>query len=93
MTLLAGFHGEEDVPNHTKAGATAIRIYRSPLRVNPNDPKSKSYDSFLVVHYLGGTRVRTRFKSLELAQTEVDRIRTLLLNQDLAAFQLTGRSG
>ena len=56
-------------PITTKAGATAIRIYRSPLRVNPDDRKSKSYDSFLVVHYRGGKRIRTRFKSLELAET------------------------
>ena len=78
-------------PITTKAGATAIRIYRSPLRGNPDDRKSKSYDSFLVVHYRGGKRIRTRFKSLELAETEVDRLRTLLLNEDLSAFQLTGQ--
>ena len=82
---------KKQFPITTRAGATAIRIYRSPLRANPDDRKSKSYDSFLVVHYLGGKRIRTRFKSLDLAETEVDRIRTLLLNEDLAAFQLNGQ--
>jgi integrase len=82
---------KKQFPITTRVGATAIRIYKSPLRVIPDDRKSKLYESFVVVHYLGGKRIRTRFKTLALAETEVERIRTLLLNQDLAAFQLTGQ--
>ncbi len=84
-------------PITTKAGATAIKIYRSPLRVpitsgpKAHTGKVTSYDSYLVVHYRGGKRQRQRFKSLGLAQTEVSRVRALLLNEDASGLQLTGK--
>lgn len=84
-------------PITIKAGATAIKIYRSPLRVpitsGPNAATGKftSYDSYLVVHYRAGKRQRQRFKSLELAQVEASRIRALLLNEDASGLQLKGK--
>jgi integrase len=84
-------------PITIKAGSTLLRIYRNPLRIRrvtaggvlEND--RKEYDSYVVSYYRGGKRQRTRFKSLDSAKTEADRIRTLILNEDLVALQLTGR--
>ena len=84
-------------PITIKAGATAIKIYRSPLRVpitsgpEANTGAVTTYDSYLVVHYRAGKRQRQRFNSLELAQTEAARVRALLLNEDASGLQLTGR--
>lgn len=84
-------------PITVKAGATAIKIYRNPLRVpitagpKANTGAVTSYDSYLVVHYRAGKRQRQRFNSLELAQTEAARVRALLLNEDASGLQLTGR--
>lgn len=94
-------------PITIKAGATAIKIYRSPLKVsasvkpsaegngtpaNRSDaPSTKVYDSYMVSFYRGGKRERKRFASLELARGEAERVRTSLLNEDLAALQLTGQ--
>jgi integrase len=84
-------------PMTVKAGATAIKIYRSPLRVPvTSGPKANTgavtnYDSYLVVHYRAGKRERRRFNSVELAQAEAARIRALLLNEDASGLQLTGR--
>ncbi len=66
---------KKQFPITTKVGATVIRIYKSPLHAKDEKGKRTSYDSFLVVYYRGGTRVRARFKSLEFAQNEVDRVR------------------
>ena len=55
-------------PITVKAGATAIKIYRSPqlvkIAAEPNappaagkKPKVVTYDSYVVVHYRGGQRV------------------------------------
>jgi len=82
------------------AGATAIRIYRSPLKVpaseptagsTSDNPESKSYDSYVVSYYKGGQRLRSRFKSLQQARDKADAIRTILLNEDSTALQLTGQ--
>ena len=79
------------------AGATAIKIYRSPLRVpvvsgaGVKTGEVTSYDSFVVVHYRAGKRKRQRFKSLELAQAEAGRVRASLLNEDSSGLQLTGK--
>lgn len=84
-------------PVTLKAGATAIKIYRSPLRVpvasesGTNSGEFTDYDSYVVVHYRAGKRQRQRFKSLELAQTEAARVRALLLNEDSSGLQLTGK--
>ena len=88
-------------PITVKAGATAIKIYRSPQLVKvaaePNarpapgkKTKVVTYDSYVVVHYRGGQRHRQRCKSLELAQTEAARVRASLLNEDTAGLQITG---
>lgn len=88
-------------PITVKAGATAIKIYRSPqlvkIAAEPNappaagkKPKIVTYDSYVVVHYRGGQRHRQRCKSLELAQTEAARVRVSLLNEDTAGLQITG---
>ena len=89
-------------PITIKAGATAIKIYRSPLRVpvalDPQAapgpagavPKVTIYDSYVVVFYRGGKRVRHRFNALDLAQAEAARLRASLLNEDSAGFQITG---
>jgi integrase len=55
------------------------------------DSEKRQYDSYLVSYYRGGRRFRTRFNLLESAETEAQRIQTLILNEDLAALQLTGR--
>ena len=81
---------KKEFPITTRVGATIIRIYKSPLHAKDEKGKRTTYDSFLVVYYRGGTRVRARCKSLELAQSEVDRVRTRLLNEALAALELTG---
>ena len=86
-------------PITVKAGATAIKIYRSPqlvkIAAEPNappaagkKPKIVTYDSYVVVHYRGGQRHRQRCKSLELAQTEAARVRVSLLNEDTAGLQM-----
>ena len=88
-------------PITVKAGATAIKIYRSPQLVKiaaeanaptvaGKKPKVVTYDSYVVVHYRGGQRHRQRCKSLELAQTEAARVRASLLNEDTAGLQITG---
>ncbi len=88
-------------PITIKAGATAIKIYRSPQQVkvapkanarpaSGRKAKVVTYDSYVVVHYRGGNRQRQRFKSLELAQTEAARVRASLLNEDSAGLQITG---
>ena len=81
-------------PITIKAGGTAIKIYRSPQRVKvaaAGRTKVVTYDSFVVVHYRGGTRHRQRFSELALAQAEAARIRALLLNEDAVGLQLTGK--
>lgn len=56
-------------PTTVKAGATAVKIYRNPLRVPiTSGPKANtgavaSYDSYLVVHYRAGKHQRQRFNS------------------------------
>ena len=89
-------------PITIKAGATAIKIYRSPLRVpvapDPQaapgpagaEPEVTTYDSYVVVFYRGGKRVRHRFNALDLAQAEAARLRASLLNEDSAGLQITG---
>jgi len=86
------------------AGGTAIRIYRSPLKTPKSKPtapagrgklaakksKIKTYDSFVVSYYQGGTRLRSRFNSLQQARDKADAVKTVLLNEDLTALQLTG---
>ena len=64
-------------PLTVKAGATAIKIYRNPLRVPvTSGPKANtgavtSYDSYLVVHYRAGKRQRQRFKEALIKSTIV----------------------
>ncbi len=89
-----------------KAGSTFLRIYRSPLKVAPkishpdgqstegagsNGSELKTYDSYVLSYYRLGKRQRQRFNSLEIAQTEAERVRTLILNEDLTALQLSGK--
>jgi hypothetical protein len=79
-------------PITLKAGATAIKIYYSPHRVQL-DSEERQYDSYLVSYYRGEKRFRTRFNSLEDAETEAQGIQTSILNEDLAALKLTGGTG
>lgn len=86
------------------AGATAIRIYRSPVKPSKpkpldlaapdttaaKEPKSKTYDSYVLSYYSGGKRIRTRFNELQQARDKADAIKTSLLNEDSTALQLTG---
>jgi integrase len=80
-------------PITIKAGATAIKIYRSPLKVAQEGKAklAKFYDSFVLSYYQLGQRKRFRFNDLDEAKLEADRIRTLVMNEDLSALQLTGR--
>lgn len=86
------------------AGATAIKIYRSPLTIKPaaqdqnaqastasGAPKIKAYDSYVVAYYRGGERIRCRFNSLQEARDKANAIQTQLLNNDLVALNLTGK--
>jgi len=87
-------------PITVMAGSTAIKIYRSPLKV-PAPPStgdapaggsdSKSYDSYVVAYYRGGQRLRSRFSTLQEARDKADAIRTTVLNEDTTALQLTGQ--
>jgi integrase len=87
-------------PVTVRAGATAIKIYRNPLMTSTlpagaeqnGDARvtGKSYDSYLVAYYRGGKRTRSRFNTLEDARTEADRVRALVLNEDLTALDLKG---
>jgi len=70
-----------------KAGSTPIKIYLSPLN---SKASKKRYDSYVVSYYHGEIRKRSRFNNLTDAQQEADRVRTLILNQDLSALQVTG---
>jgi integrase len=81
---------KREFPITLKAGATAIKIYYSPHRVQLQS-KERQYDSYVVSYYRGEKRFRARFNSLEDAETEAQRIQTSILNEDLAALQLTGR--
>ena len=86
------------------AGATAIRIYRSPVKPSKpkpldlaapdttaaKEPKSKTYDSYVLSYYSGGKRIRTRFNEPQQARDKADAIKTSLLNEDSTALQLTG---
>ena len=81
------------------AGSTAIKIYRSPLKVPASQPPvdapsaaagAKSYDSYIVSYYRGSERLRTRFSTLQAARDKANSIRTVLLNEDTTALQLTG---
>jgi hypothetical protein len=76
-------------PLTIKAGATAIRIYKNPMRKNRNG-ESKMYGSFVVSYYRAGRRERKRLKSLNLARDEADRIKGLILNEDLVVLELKG---
>lgn len=88
-------------PISVMAGATAIKIYRSPLKVpaSPSEPAvlstdapaPKSYDSYIVSYYKGGQRLRSRFNSLQQARDKADAVRTALLNEDSTALHLTGQ--
>lgn len=87
------------------AGSTAIKIYRSPLKIKaklkPQDQpqeggpavalKVKSYDSYLVVYYFGGKRVRCRFNSLQEARDKANAVHNQLINNNLEALSLTGK--
>jgi integrase len=84
---------KREFPIKIKAGGTVIRIYSSPqvVRVKKGELlEERQYQSFVVAYYRGGTRHRHRFNSLEDAQTEAERIQTKILNEDLAALQLSG---
>lgn len=86
-------------PITVMAGGTAIKIYRSLLKVPASPPagdsaagssESKSYDSYVVAYYRGGQRLRSRFSTLQEARDKADSVRTALLNEDTTAPQLTG---
>src|SRR4051812_5871768 len=76
-------------PITTKAGATAIRIYKAPVR-QKIEGEVKVFDSFLVSYYRAGRRERKRCKNLKIARAEADRIKIQILNGDEVALQLTG---
>lgn len=87
---------QQKFPIVLKAGATAIRIYYSPHRLKARDESDqnnngKQYDSYVVVFYRGGQRIRRRFSSLEEAKVEAGKVQERVLNEDLAALQLTGK--
>jgi integrase len=87
-------------PITVMAGGTAIKIYRSPLKVPASPPpgdspvgssETKSYDSYVVAYYRGSQRLRRRFSTLQEARDNADSVRTALLNEDTTALQLTGQ--
>lgn len=78
-----------EFPITLKAGSTAIKIYYDPQSIRRSG-EEKKYHSYVVSYYLGEKRCRSRFNSLEDARTEAQRIQTRILNQDVAALQLSG---
>jgi integrase len=86
------------------AGATAIKIYRSPLKTpkpKPADPTApvvevakvpeiKTYESYVLSYYSAGKRTRIRFNDLQAARDRADAIKSSLVNDDATALKLTG---
>lgn len=70
----------ERTPIVVKAGNAAVKIYRG---------KSRGYDLFTVVHYIGGSRKRETFGSLADAKERAQEVARAIINGRTAVLELT----
>lgn len=67
-------------PIIVKAGNAAVKIYRG---------KSRGYDLFTVVHYIGGSRKRETFGNLAKAKDRAREVARAIINGRAAVLELT----
>lgn len=90
-------------PHELKFGGSVVRILRDPLRIplkktgkasagKSKGPRQahKTYDSFLVVYFVGPKPVRVRRSTYEKALAKANEVGVQLLNNDIESLKLSG---